>query len=129
MSFSVEQMDHVEVFVRDREAAAGWYERVLGLREVRRWDPGPVMIGGGATMIALFKARHDGDDNSDDNTQPPLRWRRVAWLVAPDEFDSAQAHLRSCGVAYEGPIDHDGPFSIYFSDIDGNPLEITCYPE
>lgn len=128
MPFTVEQMDHVEVFVRDRDAAASWYERVLGLREVRRWDSGPVMIGTGVTMLALFTARRAGPDNAADDSQPSLRWRRVAWLVAQKDFVSAQDHLRSCGVAFEGPIDHDGPLSIYFPDPDGNPLEITCYP-
>ena len=31
-SFKVEQIDHVELFVPDRYAAARWYEQALGLR-------------------------------------------------------------------------------------------------
>jgi len=124
----VDRIDHVEVFVRDIEAAQTWYEKVLGLKEVYRFDPHPVMIGIGGSKIALFKSRRDGPNNSDDDTQPPIRWRCVAWLVASDRFTAAQDHLRACGVAFDGPIDHDGNPSIYFSDPDGNPLEITCYP-
>ena len=126
--FKIDQLDHVEVFVRDIEAAVAWYDRVFGLKVVRRWDPAPVMISAGDAMIALFKARRDGPDNSDGDTQPAIRWRRVAWRVLPETFEAAQEHLRACGIEFEGPIDHDGPLSIYFVDPDGNPLEITCYP-
>ncbi len=128
MSYAVDRIDHVEVYVRDVEVAASWYDKVLGLKEVRRWDPGPVMIEAGGTKIALFKAKREGPDNSDDDNQPPIRWRRVAWVVASDRFAGAQDHLRACGVAFDGPIDHGGAVSIYFRDPDGNPLEITCYP-
>lgn len=52
-SFRVLQIDHVELFVPDRQAAAAWYERVLGLVPVPKatqWaeDPeGPLMISPG----------------------------------------------------------------------------------
>jgi catechol 2,3-dioxygenase-like lactoylglutathione lyase family enzyme len=49
MSFAVKAIDHVEVFVGDIAAAAKWYEDVLGLRELARWDPEPVMMGAGGT--------------------------------------------------------------------------------
>ncbi len=128
MPIEIDELDHVEVFVRDIEAAIAWYDRVLALKVVRRWEPAPVMIGAGGCMIALFKARRDGPDNSDADTQPAIRWQRVAWRVAPEAFEAAQQHLHECRVAFTGPIDHDGPLSIYFTDPDGNPLEITCYP-
>jgi len=35
----------VEVFVGDLEAAAKWYKDVLGLTEIARWDPEPLMAG------------------------------------------------------------------------------------
>src|SRR5215831_1258160 len=55
MSFAVKVIDHVEVFVGDLEVAAKWYEDVLGLTEITRWDPEPLMIGAGATKLALFR--------------------------------------------------------------------------
>ncbi len=128
ISLRIDQLDHVEVFVRNIDAAVAWYDRILGLKVVRRWDPAPVMIGAGGSMIALFQARRDGPNNGDDDAQPAIRWRRVAWRVAPEEFEAAQLHLKQCHVEFTGPIDHDGPLSIYFNDLDGNPLEITCYP-
>ena len=66
MQFAVDQIDHVEVFVRDVEASIRWYADVLGLREYYRADPGPVMIGAGETKLALFQA---------DNSAGPARQR------------------------------------------------------
>lgn len=131
MSFSVDRIDHVEVFVRDLEAAAHWYREVLGLEEERRWNPEPVMIGVGGTKLALFQAKpgttslHRDAEGRED--QSP-RWRRVAWQVDAAGFEAAQRHLQAQEVPFEGPIQHGQQArSIYFEDPDGNPLEITTY--
>ena len=126
MAFKVDQIDHVEVFVRDIEAAAQWYAKVLGLKEVGRWDPEPVMIAAVNTKLALFRADPAAPSNPDDKSRSP-RWRRVAWLTTAEGFIEAQEHLRQCGVTFSGPIDHDSAESIYFRDPDDNPLEITWY--
>ncbi len=127
MSFTVDRIDHVEVFVRDMEKSIRWYEKVLGLKEIRRWDPHPVMMGAGGTMLALFHGDKDASDHVLDRDRSSLRWRRVAWQTTPENFQTAQDHLKSCGVEFEGPIDHDCALSIYFTDLDSHPLEITCY--
>lgn len=129
MPFTVDNIDHVEVFVRDLERSILWYQKVLGLKEMRRWDPYPVMIGAGGTMLALFPADDGASAPTDSRIKSSLRWRRVAWRTTPEGFEDAQKHLRECGVSFDGPIDHDGPYSIYFTDPDGLHLEITCYPE
>jgi catechol 2,3-dioxygenase-like lactoylglutathione lyase family enzyme len=125
MTFAVEQIDHVEVYVRDIPAAVEWYQKVLGLRPADGYDPEPVLIGAGKTWLALFRAKREGPGNSDDSRQPPIRWRRVAWRTTSGGFAEAQAHLRQHGVPFQGPIDHGDSWSIYFADMDGNPLEIT----
>lgn len=84
MAFAVEGIDHVEVFVRDLDAAARWYEQVLGLKEMARWDPEPVMIGAGGNKLALFQggspaARHEGAGIASPGapTRPASRQRRT----------------------------------------------------
>jgi catechol-2,3-dioxygenase len=124
MAFKVTEIDHVEVLVRDLDAAARWYREVLGLVEQRRWDPEPVMIGGagGGPMLALFQAG--------DSDRPPAggpHWHRVAWRTDREQFAAAQRHLAALGIPFRGPVDHDVAWSIYFQDPDGNPLEITYY--
>ena len=128
-------LDHVELYVPDRSAAAAWYARVLGLQALAShaaWatEQGPLMISadGGQTMIALF-------------TGAPVRPHarrshpRVAFRVDGTSF------LRFVGCALEGPvhdasgapldaltpIDHRGAFSVYFSDPWGHQLEVTTY--
>lgn len=128
MAFSADQIDHVEVFVRDVDAAVRWYGEILGLNLIHdQPPPNPKMIGIGGTMIAVFKAKGDGPDNADDDSRPPIRWRRVAWRTTKDGFEQAQQHLSEKGVNFTGPIDHTISWSIYFNDPDGNPLEITYY--
>jgi catechol 2,3-dioxygenase-like lactoylglutathione lyase family enzyme len=128
MSFAVSQIDHVEVYVRDVESALKWYQNVLGLTEVRRWEPEPILIGAGDTYLALFQARSGLPDTKGIRAiPPPYRWHRVAWRVSAPGMMDAVAHLKSHGVTLRGPIDHTGAVSIYFSDPDGNPLEITTY--
>ncbi len=128
MSFAVSQIDHVEVYVRDLERALEWYAAALGLTEVRRWEPEPILIGVGDTYLALFQARSGLPDSKGVRAiQPPYRWHRVAWRVDAQGFADAIAHLSAFKIDLRGPIDHGGAVSIYFSDPDGNLLEITTY--
>jgi len=129
MTFRADRIDHVEVFVRDIDAAARWYADVLGLAEVVRWNPEPVMIGAGGTKLALFQAAPDAAAVAGGESPSSLRWHRVAWHTDREGFEAAQRHLRDRGVAFRGPIDHGIAQSIYFQDPDGHPLEITWYLE
>lgn len=125
--FAVDRIDHVEVLVRDIDASARWYADVLGLRELHRWPSGPLMIGAGGTMLALFPADTAAvaPKSSDDASQ--FRFLRVAWRTDRTGFAAAQAHLKALGVPFRGPVDHDISWSIYFSDPDGHALEVTSY--
>jgi catechol 2,3-dioxygenase-like lactoylglutathione lyase family enzyme len=125
MAFAVQSIDHVEVFVRSIPEAIRWYGEVLGLRESARWDPEPVMIGAGGTMLALFQAAPKSAPRSEAEA-PALRWRRVAWRTDRSGFEAAQAHLTALGISFRGPVDHGSAWSMYFQDPDGHPLEITC---
>ncbi len=126
MKFVAQRIDHVEVLVRDLEASARWYRETLGLEEVARWDPEPVMIAAGDTKLALFKATEEGK-NPDPVGEGKAHWHLVAFLTDAAGFAVAQEHLLSLSIPFRGPVDHDLSWSIYFEDPDGNPLEITYY--
>jgi catechol-2,3-dioxygenase len=120
--FKAQHIDHVEVLVSDLAVSAQWYRKVLGLTEVGRWDPEPWMIGVGNSKLALFRASAQRTDR-----QHEAHWHRVAWHTDAAGFLEAQQHLKSLGIDFRGPVDHGTADSIYFSDPDGNPLEITYY--
>ena len=125
MSFAVKAIDHVEVFVSHIAVAAKWYEDVLGLKEMTGWEPEPLMIGAGATKLALFR-RNPARAPSAGPLRISEGWRRVAWLTDKAGFEAAKKHLESRRIQF-GEQGHGTSRSIYFSDPDGNPLEITFY--
>src|SRR5262247_955963 len=98
MAFRAQRIDHVEVFVRDIDAAARWYQEILGLSEVARWDPEPVMIGAGGTKLALFRASTGASPEARGESSSALRWHRVAWHTDREGFEAAQKHLESHGI-------------------------------
>lgn len=133
--FKVEQIDHVHVYVADRRAAAEWYSRVLGLEVVQEhesWaddDDGPLTISsdGGSTSLALFRKRDDAGQTA--------RRQTIAFRVGGAGFLDFLLRLESVELACEDGrrlragdvVDHEYSFSVYFTDPDGNPYELTTY--
>ena len=113
--------DHIHVFVQDRAAAEAWYERVMGLArtpELEFWaaDGGPLTLQDpdNTIHIALFE-------------QPCQKNRAtVALRVSAEAFRHWRSHLAASGVSVSLE-DHAVALSLYFSDPDGNPYEITTY--
>jgi len=122
MTPALDRFDHVHVFVSDRVAAERWYADVMGLvrePELERWATGggPLTLtnGSGTVHVALF-----------ERSPQPCR-STVALSVGAEEFCAWRKHLAE---KLERPIeldDHELSWSLYFSDPDGNPWEITCY--
>ena len=131
--FKVEQVDHVHVFVRNQQEAARWYERVLGLSVIDSHsdtsDGGPLVVSsdGGSTGLALFR-------KSDDETWPSVA-TTVAFRIGGKGFleflrrQSEEETDASVGprLTHDDVVDHDYCYSLYFSDPDGNPYELTTY--
>src|SRR5262245_25621271 len=119
--FTVQQIDHVELFVPERYEAARWYERTLGLLVVPECEPwardvGPLMISsdGGSTKLALFTGQPlRGDERA--------AFRRVAFRVTGSGFaefltrlpDLRLANPREHTVTLDSVVDHQQAFSIY----------------
>ena len=129
MAFRVKHIDHVELLVRDIGKTEAWYRKVLGLRRVHSWDPEPVMIGAGDTMLALFHSTRGRKRLPTRRKKSAHRvsygYLRVAFLTDKSGFEQAQRRLKRLGIDYRGPVDHDISWSIYFQDLNGLPLEIT----
>lgn len=118
---TLERVDHIHVFVSDRAASEQWYASVMGFTRVNSlefWaDGGPLTIGNrsGTIHLALFE-------------RPAEKCRSTIALAADAaQFLAWRAHLTKVLARSIEPVDHRVSWSLYFSDPDGNPFEITSY--
>lgn len=122
MAPTLDRIDHIHVFVADRAAAERWYADVLGLRRIDAmafWsaDGGPLTIGNTSDSIhlALFERAAEKCRST------------IALGATAAEFLAWRAHLAQVLGRPLDAVDHHIAWSIYFSDPDGNPFEITSY--
>jgi catechol 2,3-dioxygenase-like lactoylglutathione lyase family enzyme len=130
----VRAIDHLVLNVRDVEATAAWYQRVLGMT---RRDSEPK--DGKASRCSLFFGEQKLNVR-------PLTASKTDWFTADNatigsadlcflteaEPNDVFAHLKSCGVPVEvGPVDKEGARgrlrSVYCRDPDGSLIEISSY--
>lgn len=128
--FTLQRLDHVVLRVRDSAVAEAFYCGVLGCAVARRRDDlGLVHLRAGASMIDLVTL--DDPLGQRGGEGPGAQARNVDHLcLRVEPFDAAAitAHLASHGVwASEASVNFgaegDGP-SLYFSDPDGNTVEL-----
>lgn len=120
-------LDHVELFVPDRDEAAAWYATVLGcerVREAEQWaaDPGgPLMVSpdGGRTKLALFAGQPQG-------ARATAGFHRVAFRLPAAAWSHFAARLLGQGIPTR-VVDHGTALSVYFDDPYGHHLEVTTY--
>jgi catechol-2,3-dioxygenase len=91
----------------------------MRVKELEFWaaEGGPLTLanGSGEIHLALFE-------------RPVQRCRStIAFAVNAENFLAWREHLRGFPALAVELDDHDVSWSLYFSDPDGNPYEITCY--
>ena len=119
---ALKSIDHVHVFVSNRVAAIDWYLNVLGMKpidELEFWskDGGPLTITdpSGNVHIAIFESSKE-------------RCRSTNALgVGATEFMDWKQHLSEKLAQSLEAVDHTVSWSLYFTDLDGNPYEVTTY--
>ena len=110
----------IAIRVRDLEKSEAFYREVLGLEvglrdEGRRWV---FLRAGGAAGVLVLQ---------EDRSSWPAQ--HFAFTVTDGDLDEAAGALRARGLDVEGPVYHAWmpARSAYFSDPDGNALEL-CAP-
>ncbi len=125
----VSSLDHLVLTVRDPEATAEFYERILGFTtEVFRPADGSARkaLKFGGQKINLHQV---GREFSPKAAQPTAGSADLCFL-SETSLDDWQAHLSTQNIAIEeGPVRRTGAtgpiLSIYIRDPDGNLLEIA----
>lgn len=131
LPFAVERIDHVVLRVQDLRASTAFYESVLGCRVVRVRDHlGLVHLRAGASMIDLVSVA--GSLGRRGGAPAGTSGRNVDHLclrIEPFDESDLVKHLASHGLSPQGRAEvnfgaeGDGA-SIYFSDPDGNVIEL-----
>ena len=122
--FKIEFLDHVAIRVKDLEASASWYERVLGLKryQLPEWGGFPIFMLSNKTGIALFPAKTD-DVKLEANSQN-VKLDHFAFNVTGGNFEKAKRRFDELNLEYEFQ-DHYYFHSIYTKDLDGHTVELT----
>jgi catechol 2,3-dioxygenase-like lactoylglutathione lyase family enzyme len=134
MAITVEALDHLVINVENVDAAADWYQRVLGMR-CEDFNPGIGKIPRTALKFGQQKIN-----------LRPLSASKDEWFTADHEQAGSQDlcfltqsppqrvvdHLRACSVGIIlGPVEKHGAqgtlMSVYCRDPDGNLIEISSY--
>ncbi|WP_148874791.1 VOC family protein [Serratia marcescens] len=128
--FSLKNIDHVVLRVRDMQNSLRFYTQVVGCEIAKqRPDLGLVHLRAGASMIDLVDV--NGMLGRKGGMPPDARQQNVDHFclrIEPFNEDALLTYLRSQGIDVDPAesrygAEGDGP-SIYFSDPDGNRIEL-----
>ena len=120
----ISRVAHVVLYVSDVEAAVGFYRDALGMEVVRHdSERGMAFMSFGTQHhdIGLFRVKGE-------ETRGNLGLGHVAMLIdgGAEELEEMHGRLVSYGAEMGSLTDHGMTKSVYFSDPDGNRLEIYC---
>jgi catechol 2,3-dioxygenase-like lactoylglutathione lyase family enzyme len=122
--FSINNLDHVAIRVRDLDISAQWYEDVLGLKRyvLPQWGAFPVFMLAGKSGIALFPIKQDEAKNKGGSLKTCID--HFAFNVDNSNFKKARKKYSSLGLDFSFQ-DHHYFHSIYTKDPDGHTVELT----
>lgn len=116
--------DHLVLTVRDPDAAAAFYARVLGMEEVT--------FAGGRRAVRFGDHKINLQNLGDERRNHACIGSGDLCLLTDLPPEAVAARLRETGVEpIEGPVGKSGArgpiTSVYFTDPDGNLIEIASY--
>ncbi|MEM9549097.1 MAG: VOC family protein [Bacteroidota bacterium] len=122
--FKINFLDHVAICVKDIEASANWYEKVLGLTryQFEEWGEYPIFMLSGKSGVAIFPALTKNEKS--DPTSKNIRIDHFAFNVDNDNFEKAKKKLNELEIFFEQQNHHFFE-SIYIDDPDGHCVELT----
>ncbi len=123
MSFSPVRLNHAVLFVADLDRAEQFYTETLGLAVRHRIGRHQVLLDCGDAVLALIQVEQVATDG-EANIGHPFGRGHWAFEVSGDDFRRAQAGFTRAGIPVHGPVDWGDHDCLYFTDPDGNLLEL-----
>jgi len=115
------KVDHLHVYTKNRELATQWYKNKLGFvleDKYSAWadNGGPLILSNqkGVIQLAVFERKQFTPSSI------------IAFGVDGKNFIEWKTYLENIGLL-NACKDHEYSWSLYFSDLDDNGLEITSY--
>ncbi|MDC6390729.1 VOC family protein [Maribacter sp. PR1] len=120
----IDFLDHVAIRVKDMEASAQWYQKILGLKKYKlsKWGDFPIFLLAGKAGIALFPA--NSDDPKLDLGSRNVKIDHFAFNVNQENFKKAIKRYKELNLEFSIQ-DHHYFDSIYTQDPDGHTVELT----
>ena len=130
-------LNHVAYVTWNTAETVRFYTKVLGMKLRGHASGTKVSTGSTGRFLHTFLEMEDGSHiaffeidgvDRESHTTPVPQWaRHIALNVeSPEVLAEWEQRLKSHGVEYVGPIDHEGMWSsIYFFDPNGIRLELT----
>lgn len=130
---AVTGIDHVELYVADWDDAAAWYERVLGLTPDDSFEgwwttgTGPLMLSiDDTSKLALFERETATRGEAVSPHRVAFQTDAAGFLSFVDRLEGLDlTDHDGAPVSAADVVDHDLSYSLYFTDRDGNRLELT----
>ncbi len=122
-------IDHVAINVRDLARALDFYTGLLGLPVTQREPSKPgieYFLDCGESLVGLIQARNDAPEHL--LQEGGAGGNHLSFRVPAREFDAVLTALETAGVPIRFAKRRARSWSLYFSDPDGNKLEITAWP-
>jgi catechol 2,3-dioxygenase-like lactoylglutathione lyase family enzyme len=130
---AVTGVDHVELFVADWDDAEAWYERVLGVTRDPSFEAwwqsgrGPLVLSvDDTTKLALFERETATRGEAVSPHRVAFGTDAAGFLSFVDRLETLDLTDRDGEpVSPADVVDHGLSYSLYFTDLDGNWLELT----
>jgi catechol 2,3-dioxygenase len=126
MTIRISKIGHVNLRVADEEASKRFYTEVLGFKVAEQdLEHGGVFTTLGEDFHTLDFAQHPDPESAQKPQRGQIGLVHIAFQVqSHDALRDAYIHLLEHGVDIHHATNHLNQRSIYFSDPDGNGLEI-----
>ncbi|MDQ3115509.1 MAG: VOC family protein [Verrucomicrobiota bacterium] len=120
------QLSEAALYTGDLAAAERFYQGVLGLEVVSRFEDRGMSFRCGATVLLLFNPARTRVADAGVPTHGATGEGHIAFVIDDSELETWRERLQEAGVAIESEVEWpEGGRSLYFRDPAGNSVELA----